>query len=134
MKLYADEDGHEAIRAVDLFVISALTRVEVAAALWRKHRMGELSDTAARVLTEAFAADLGQRPGDARLVVVGVTSAVLETAAELVATDGLRAYDGVQLSSALAAREADAGCATFSAFDRQLRGAAAARRFALLPA
>lgn len=62
-----------------------------------------------------------------------MTPTVLHVAAELVAVDGLRAYAGVQLASALAAREADRSCDTFVAFDEALRQAAARRGFLRVP-
>jgi predicted nucleic acid-binding protein len=53
--------------------------------------------------------------------------------ARLCAVHALRAYDAVQLACALAARDAVPECQTFAAFDRQLRAAAAAEGFALVP-
>lgn len=61
------------------------------------------------------------------------TGAVLEAAARLCAVHGLRAYDAVQLASALAVRDAVPECRTFAAFDRQLRAAAAAEGFTPAP-
>lgn len=58
VKLYADEHGHRAIRALDMLVVSAIARVEVPSALWRKTRTGELEDTAAGILVSAFEIDL----------------------------------------------------------------------------
>lgn len=57
VKLYSDEPGNPAVRALDMMIVSHLARVEVPAVLWRKQRMGELSETAARLLTEDFEAD-----------------------------------------------------------------------------
>lgn len=36
MKLYADEEYAELVRGVEFLVVSAVARVEVPAALWRK--------------------------------------------------------------------------------------------------
>ena len=59
VKRYADEPGHESVRTIEgPVVISALARVEVVAAVWRKQRMGELSLDDAQVLVGAFEADL----------------------------------------------------------------------------
>ena len=55
---------------------------------------------------------------------MALTPPVLEEAARLVGAHGLRAYDGVQLASAGAAREAAAGDLAFVAFDTRLREAA----------
>ena len=45
----------------------------------------------------------------------------------------LRAYDAVQLSTALAVRRVDESCTVFAAFDRSLRTAAATEGFELMP-
>ncbi|MBA2751944.1 MAG: VapC toxin family PIN domain ribonuclease, partial [Actinobacteria bacterium] len=42
MKLYADEEDSSAVRVLTVVVVSCLARVEVPAAIWRKHRIGEL--------------------------------------------------------------------------------------------
>lgn len=49
------------------------------------------------------------------MVAVAARGPVLEDAARLVATHALRAYDAVQLASARAARQADAGLRTAAA-------------------
>jgi len=134
VKLYADEEGHELVHQLDAVAIAQITRVEVPAAMWRKQRTGELSSEDARVLTAEFEADyFGTDEELPRFVAVRTTAEVLDHAAHVCAVHGLRAYDGVQLSSALAARHADPTCVQFAAFDRSLRAAAAAEGFALLP-
>lgn len=134
VKLYADEDGHERIRELMSVAVAQLARVEVPAALWRKQRMGELSAEDASVLTADFEADyFGTDSEPPRLAAVAATGRVLDEAARLCASRGLRAYDAVQLSSALAARRADESCSAFAAFDRALRTAAAAEGFGLVP-
>ena len=65
-----------------------------------------------------------------RFSAVTLTQAILDDAAHLCAVHGLRAYDAVQLSSALAARRADPSCATFAVVDGTLRSAASAEGFA----
>lgn len=134
MKLYADEDEHEAVRALQALAASALARVEVPAALWRKQRIGDVTGAQAGTLVRAFEADWHGTPDDPpRFAVVGVSGVTLDRAAALVAAHGLRAYDAVQLAAALAVRDADPGCATFACFDAELRRAAAASGFTLLP-
>lgn len=134
MKLYADEPGHRAVRALDPIVVSCLTRVEVPAALWRKHRRGELREAEASVLTAEFEADYFGSPGVApRFIVTGLPSSVLDVAARLVASRALRAYDAMQLASACAAREVEPACAAFACADRRLRAAATAEGFEVLP-
>jgi hypothetical protein len=86
------------------------------------------------VLTAEFEADYyGDGSNEARFVVIGVPAGILDGAARLVATHGIRAYDAVQLASAIAARDVDSDCATFACFDRPLRRAAMAEGFDLLP-
>jgi predicted nucleic acid-binding protein len=134
VKLYADETDHKLVRDLDILVVSCLARVEVPAALWRKHRIGELPASDARLLVSAFEVDYfgadGQPP---RFAAVGLPGEILEQGARLVAVHGLRGYDAVQLSSALAVRAADPSCGTVACFDRCLRDAAAAEGFALVP-
>ena len=69
-----------------------------------------------------------------RFSAVSTTTAVLDGAARLCAVHRLRAHDAVQLSCPLTAREALPECAECTAFDRQLRAAAAAEGFSLVPA
>lgn len=134
MKLYADEPGHEHVRNGDGLVVSALARVEVAAALWRKHREGELEPEDARVLADAVAADFNGTDTDRpRFAVVAVAGAIVEHAVELVAVHDLRASDAVQLASALAARAAEPELTDFACFDGRLRRAAAERGLRLVP-
>jgi uncharacterized protein len=135
VKLYSDEPGHEHIRGLAGIAVAELARVEVPAALWRKQRLGELSGDDARLLTAAFEADFfGADSEPPRFAAVATTAGILDNAAKLCASHGLRAYDAVQLSSALAVRHADESCITFAAFDRSLRRAAAAEGFDLVPA
>ncbi len=134
MKLYSDEDRHEAVRALEALAVSVIARVEVPAALWRKHRMHELSAEEAGILTQAFEVDYyGTASVPPRFAAVAITGATLDAAAALVAAHALRAYDGVQLACALAARNADPRCVEFACFDDPLRGAATAHGFALVP-
>lgn len=134
MKLYADEAGHETVRELDTFVASALARVEVPSALWRKTRTGELSDSAASLLVRAFEIDFhGDLDSTSRFTVVSLTESILVAAAREVARASLRAYDAVQLASALAVRDLDPLCSQFACFDADLRRAAGHAGFTLLP-
>ena len=134
VKLYADEAGHEQIRGLGSMAVAQLARVEVPAALWRKQRMGELSAGDARLLTADFEADyFGTDSEPPRFAAVSVTGSLTDQAARLSASHGLRAYDAVQLSTALAVRRVDESCTEFAAFDRSLRTAAAAEGFRLMP-
>jgi predicted nucleic acid-binding protein len=134
VKLYADEFGADAVRSLSLVVVSQLARVEVPAALWRKHRRGELTANDTAVLIAEFEADyFGDGTQLPRFSVIAVTAPILEHAAYLVGVHGLRAYDAVQLASACAAKDAVVEEVAFAAFDKALRDAAAAQGLALLP-
>lgn len=135
VKLYADEHGSQVIRALrDHVVVSQMTRVELPAALWRKHRMGDLGVEDTRVLVAEFEADYFGAPAEKpRFSAVRATAEVLEEAVRLTAVHGLRAYDAVQLASAKAIRSADASCTTCAVFDKNLRAAAAMEGFTLVP-
>ena len=123
------------MRRLQSIIVSAITRVEVPAALWRKERLGELRSADAEVLVAAFKADYHGTDREAALfAAVALTPAVLETAGQVTATHALRAYDAVQLAGGLAAREADPSCREFACFDDHLRAAAARSGFGLIPA
>lgn len=114
--------------------MSCVARVEVPAAIWRKQRSGELEVVDAALLTRDFEADWAAAGGGVgRFVAIGLPLGLLEQAATLVASHGLRAYDAIQLASAMAARQADPGCDSFGCFDSDLRRAAAAEGFTLVP-
>jgi predicted nucleic acid-binding protein len=114
--------------------VSQLARVEVPAALWRKHRIGELSAADTAVLIGAFEADyFGTTDAPPRWSIVALTAPVLDHSARLVAAHGLRAYDAVQLASACAVDAAVPERMAFAAFDKALCAAAAGEGFALLP-
>jgi len=134
VKLYADEPGHQAVRALERVVVSCLARVEVPAALWRKQRRGELGEGELRVLVLEFEADyFGTAVEAPRFLVAGIPPIVLDAAARLLASHTLRAYDAIQLASACAVRDADPNCDAFACADRRLRAAAVAEGFEILP-
>ena len=116
-------------------MISALARVEVTSALWRKARTGELEDALASTLVNAFVLDFhGDRDSDPRFAIVAPTEPVLVAAAREAARHSLRAYDAVQLASALAVREVDPRCDGFACFDAELQCAASRAGFTVVPA
>lgn len=133
VKLYADEQGFHEVRSLTALAVSQMARVEVPAAIWGKHRLGELAEGEAQVLVADFEADYFGTGEEPRFAAVTLTAEVLDGAARLCAAHGLRAYDAVQLSSALAARTADPSCSGFAAFDQRLRTAAAIEGFSLIP-
>lgn len=129
------EPGQESIKALVGLTVSAIARVEVPAALWRKERIGELDSSDAEVLVATFEADLrGTADAPPAFATVALATEVLDVAAEATAAHALRAYDAVQLASALAARSADPSCRRFACFDDELRDAAARSGFGLIPA
>jgi predicted nucleic acid-binding protein len=102
--------------------------------LWRKTRTGELDDATASILVCAFELDFhGDPDSDPRFTIVAPTGPVLITAAYETARHALRAYDAVQLASALAVREVDPRCDRFACFDAELRRAASRAGFLLVP-
>lgn len=104
------------------------------AAIWRKHRLGELAPEEARLLASEFEADLwGEGEGAPRFAAVSVSEAIVGAAAVLVARHPLRALDALQLASALAAHEAVPELDGFACFDERLRTAAAAEGVSLIP-
>ncbi len=134
MKLYVDEPGNEAVRDLDPLVVSCLARVEVPAAFWRKHRLDELDAPTAATLTADFEADyFGTGDEPARFISLALPAVVLDDAATIAATHGLRALDSLQLASARRARAADPACTRLACFDRDLRAAGHAEGFDVVP-
>lgn len=128
VKLYADEQHADDVRKLAPLVVSQLARVEVPAALWRKHRIGEMTATDAAVLVADFEADyFGDTDAPPRFSVVAVTATLVDAAAHLVGVHGLRAYDAMQLASALAVADAVPDGIDFLAYDGALNAAAAAQ-------
>jgi predicted nucleic acid-binding protein len=133
VKLYATEAGSGEVRSLDGLVVSQLARVEVPAALWRKHRMGGLTVAQVGVLIAAFEADYyGTHDEPPRFPAVAVSDLILDVASRLAGVHGLRAYDAIQLATAQLVRSADPDCRTFAAFDTDLCKAAVGEGFALL--
>jgi predicted nucleic acid-binding protein len=97
---------------------SRLAVVEVAAALARRARRGDIEQRAADAAIARFTADFG------RLHVVEVRQRVVERARELVQTVDLRAYDALQLASAIELCKQSGSPLTFVAGDLALLQAA----------
>lgn len=134
MKLYADEEGKQSVRPIEAAFVSSLTQVEVPAALWRKERLGDLSAKAASKLSRVFELDCsGTDLRDPRLAVVEVSAEIVQMAARFVAMYPLTASDAIQLATAVVARNLDGSYCVFGCFDKQLRSAAAAQGFELVP-
>jgi len=130
VKLYVPELGFKMVRALpEPLLVSALAQVEIASAFWRKQRLGECSARDARLLSNEVRADLV----GGRLLALEVTSSILAEAERTVARHGLRAFDGVQLATAVVARSTLGGLEGFATSDGALADAALAEGFALLP-
>lgn len=132
VKRYADELESHMVQAVSEPVLASdLAAVEVPAAFWRKHRVGEISASTAQVLCRRFLADVSVASPDRNTVLMRVNEDILHEAIDLVARHPLRAYDAIQLASALSASRPMGEC-TFGCFDRQLSTAAAIEGLSLL--
>lgn len=135
VKLYVPEFQHDFVRSIDEPIyISTISEVEVPAAMWRKHRLGEIRATDAALLCADFAADVdGEGLSSPRFSVVALVDEIVSTAARLVAIHALRAYDAVQLATALVVRTVTFDAIGFVTFDRNLHSAAASEGFTSLP-
>lgn len=132
VKRYADEAESDLVRAVaEPVIASDLAAVEVPAALWRKHRIGDISAIDAQILCRRFLTDVSASASDSDAILVEAGKDILRSAIDLVARHPLRACDAVQLASALAAARLVGEC-PFGCFDKQLSDAAAAEGLILL--
>jgi predicted nucleic acid-binding protein len=134
VKLYSVEEGSEEVAALSAIVVSALARVEVPAAIWRKSREGGLTAGEAALLVRKFESDITAVGGaPPRLTMVSVGSQLLAAAASLLGIHPLRAYDAVQLATAMAVQGVDPSFRGFVCFDTALRGAAETQGLAVIP-
>lgn len=134
MKRWSDEPGSDRLEWPGGDVVSALARIEVASAIWRRHREGRLGTPEAAILAGAADAELRDpAPPDGPFLVVGVGAEVITEAALLIRRHRLRTLDALQLATAVVVRSVEAGVDTFVTFDRALRDAAAAELFAVFP-
>lgn len=131
VKLYVPEADHHRLRSIrGRICTSALARVEISSAIWRKVRAKDLDPYQGSVLQRQVDADWSSR--STRFAAIAVSTPVLSRAARLVAGHDLRALDAVQLASAVLARSADPEIDTFATFDVRLAGAASIEGFRLL--
>jgi len=130
VKRYVREPGTDAVasllRRARAIAISRLSVVEVPAALARRARQKDIDAAHARAAAARFESDL------ADFGVVEVRPRVLAQAAELVWEADLRAYDAVQLASAVELAKQGATPVTFVAADAALLRAAVSRRLKAL--
>ena len=106
VKYYIIESGTEWVRILidgrldegwaNSISTSALTWAEVISAFTKRHRMGDIPTHLYRALTARFLQEARLRYGRLK-----VNDVVIETAVELIQRHPLRAYDAVQLATAL---------------------------------
>ena len=122
VKCYGEETGAldtvDVIDGAEMVATSSITRVEVSSALARATREGILAAKTGREAHDAF------RDEWRSLIQVPVTERVLVRAQELLWNSGLRAYDAMQLASALVWQERVGQEVTVATFDRRLAEAA----------
>ena len=106
VKRYANEMGTDWVRSItspnanNIIVISEITAVEVIAALSRKLRLGEIGQSEYEMVIADF-----ERDCLTQYIRVKVNDEVINSAKGLVTRRVLRAYDAVQLASALILNE-----------------------------
>ena len=124
VKRYVREHGSEAIatlfRRGRVLTLSRLSVAEVPAALARRARRKDIDPDLARAAADRFQSDI------ADFDVVEVRPRVLSRAAELVCQTDLRAYDAVQLASAIELSKQVDAAVTFVSADAALLRAAQA--------
>jgi uncharacterized protein len=131
VNFYADEPDAAYVRSLPAMVVSALVRVEVPAAIWRKQRAGLLAFDAAADLAQAFEADWLET--SFAVLRLRLTDDILSSAGRLVARHQLRTLDAIHLASALAARAADSSITDFACFGAALAAAARAEGLTVVP-
>lgn len=130
VKLYIDEQHTKDVKCwvenAELIATSRVAYPEAVAAFARRHRNGDLDKLA---LTRIHGA-LTQQWEDFAAVDIDEIKA-----GELALKHALRGFDAIHLEAAIRLRgEATDVTVSFSSFDRQLNGAAAAERFQILGA
>lgn len=130
VKRYLSEAGSSTIAALfrrkARIAVAGVTAVEVAAALQRRARAGDLTAADARRHAQQLRVD------QETMLVIEVRGVVLELAAGLVAAHPLRAYDAIQLASALRLRRTSGVALRFACADTQLNRAAKAEGLRVL--
>ena len=79
--------------------LAAVTRVEVVAALYRRHRLGHIGIVDAQRAAAAFLHEFG-----VAFHVLAIDSVLLDAAVKLTGAHPIRAYDAIQLATALRLR------------------------------
>ncbi len=133
VKIYLDERGSERMRVLASpdseyrLAVCSITQVEFHAAIWRRHRIGELDSERIEFAIERFNVRLGTE-----FLRCSVDDRTLNLASDMVAQHGLRAYDAVQLAACLVLETRADEAPTFVCADRRLLDAAEAEGLAVL--
>lgn len=127
-KLYLEEEASDQVWAwadeAEVLATSRVALAELAAAVARRHREGDLTDTDVEQVRTAMLDDWEH------LIVVELND---HRAADLAFRQSLRGFDAIHLAAALEIREAlDDVPTRFSCFDGRLNRAAAAESFEVL--
>lgn len=135
VKRYIREAGSAWVRQLgrpgsgDVLIAARIASVEVVSAITRRQRLGDLSATEAARLRQIFRAEF-----PLLFRVIELSPVVVDRAMRLVETHALRAYDAVQLATAL---EVNNQCltigtaCTFISADEELNGVAVAEGLAV---
>lgn len=105
VKRYVPETGSAWVKAIadpqvgNTLIIARITWVEVLSALSRRQREGSLTATDVNQIIQTFRSDL-----NIQYQVIEVDPVLIENAGQLVIQYPLRAYDAIQLASALNAQ------------------------------
>ncbi|MBW4599405.1 MAG: type II toxin-antitoxin system VapC family toxin [Calothrix sp. FI2-JRJ7] len=131
LKRYVPESGTSWIQSLtaesanNLLIVAQITWVEILSALARRQREGSLSANQASQVKQVFRYQF-----DTQYRKVELLPTVIEIAGQLVIRHPLRAYDAVQLASALCIMpeisQVDTGTFTFLTADERLLAAAQA--------
>jgi predicted nucleic acid-binding protein len=134
IKRYIPETGTAWVQAIaaprggNTVVIAQITQIEIVSGAMRRVRNGEISSRTARTLRLRVGRDASRE-----YMVIHLGQYVIEQAQNLLESHILRAYDSVQLASALEANQqllaAGLPLLVFVSADRQLLTAAAAEGF-----
>jgi uncharacterized protein with PIN domain len=130
VKIYLDEPGtarvKSAVAEAETTATSEITAVELCAALARRHRDGDISQTAYR----RTLADIDE---DAKhLMYLDVSRHLIRAAADAAAAYALRGYDALHLASALELQTRSGESITFGCWDATLMAAATKARLRTL--
>ncbi len=113
-------DVRAAVETAELVGTVSVTRVEVESAFAKSVRVGLLTDADARLAQATFVTLWPD------LIRIHVSDFIVTSASELVWTHGLRAYDAVQLATALFWQRSIGQTVVFATYDQKLWQAAQA--------